>query len=74
MPARARLPVTLTAFGALMDPDYLRQATNDPCAAKAIAQSEGEQLGLLAAMVRWWASRAADLQRTREKAIRSMRF
>jgi len=74
MPARARVRVTLTAFGALMDPDYLRQATNDPCAAKAIAQSEGERPEPPTALARWWTSCVAEIQRTREKTIRSMRF
>jgi hypothetical protein len=72
--ARARSPVTLTGFGALMDPDYLRQATSDPCAAKAVAESEREALDPLATLTRWWASCVAEIQRTREKTIRSMRF
>ena len=72
--ARTRAPVTLTAFGALMDPDYLRQATSDPCAAKAVEQAERNALEPPAALARWWESCLAELQRTREKAIRSMRF
>lgn len=71
--ARARSPVTLTAFGALMDPDYLRQATSDPCAA-TIAESERGERAPLAALTRWWAACAAEIQRTREKTIRSIRF
>ena len=72
--ARARSPVTLTGFGALMDPDYLRQATSDPCAAMAAAESERSAFGPLGVLARWWASRAAGIQRTREKTMRSMRF
>ena len=57
-----------------MDPDYLRQATSDPCAAKPIAESERDALDPLATLMRWWANCAAEIQRTREKTIRSMRF
>jgi hypothetical protein len=71
--ARARSPVTLTGFGALMDPDYLRQATSDPCNA-TVAESERDARDPLAVLRRWWASCAAEIQRTREKTIRSMRF
>jgi hypothetical protein len=72
--ARTRSPVTLTAFGALMDPDYLRQATSDPCAAKPLEPAEGDALAPLAALTHWWASCADELRRTSEKTIRSMKF
>ncbi len=73
--ARTASPVTLTAFGALMDPDYVRQVTSDPCAAKAAAQqSERGAPAASSAWTRWWSSCAVELQRTREKTIRSMRF
>ena len=71
--ARAGFPVTLTAFAALMDPDYVRQVTSDPCAAKP-SSSERRAPAPPSALTRWWASCSAELQRTREKTIRSMRF
>ena len=96
---RSRSPFSLTAFGALMDPDYLRQATNDPCAANPVERSEPESaaspsendagelpLALAlswcdrarapqaAALLRWCSLCLVELQRTRRKAMRSMRF
>jgi len=72
--ARTRAPVTLTAFGALMDPDYLRQATSDPCAGNAVEQAERDAREPLATLASWWESCVAELQRKREKAIQSMKF
>ena len=96
--ARARPPFSPTAFGALMDPAFLRRATNDACAARSVAPREPEEreaaarrsdagfaplaldepvpivMPQVAALFRWCGLRAADVQRTRAKAIRLIRF
>jgi hypothetical protein len=83
-----------------MDPAFLRQATNDACAARSLAPrgaDEGEPAAQerdagvappiptldgpvptgtpqVAAFLRWCGLEAGDVQRTRAKAIRLIRF